>query len=348
MTSSKRFEALDSFRGIAALMVAFYHFMMMDGQTDLSANVQNHIIRNLWLFTDFFFVLSGFVLSYRYYARATPIQSLLKSRFYRLFPLHWFTMILACGMVLAVDGMSLDLVLRLIVNGTNAQIFFSQLDTLNAPSWSISVEFYFSILLGIVFVLLPSRFFIVAALATAILCAAGLFFLTQALNVTYGFGWIRGLLGLSVGCVIWFCYQKLSRYDVSFWWATLLEFVAVSLLACSIVIYARIWFLWPVFLYGLIVMIYAREAGALSIILKRHVFLYLGKISYSLYLNHLILLLLIQSVLLICGITHDMMINGDNPWILPAALAVYIAVLLPCSAWTYKYVECYWQNKSKK
>lgn len=325
-------------------MVALFHFIMMDGQTGTFANVQGYIIPHLWLFTDFFFVLSGFILSYRYYSRSTSVLSLLKSRFYRLFPLHLFTTFLACALVLVVDGASKDLVLRIIVNVVNLQIFFPGLDTLNAPSWSISVEFYFSILLGVVFMLLPSRFFLVAVII-ALLSALGLTALMTTLNVSYGLGWIRGLFGLSFGCVIWVFYQKLDRYKISYKWATCWEMFSIALLAGSIVFYGHIWFLLPVFLYGLIVVVYARDAGAISVFLKHNVFLYLGKISYSLYLNHLLIMLLMQSVLLIFGITHDMLVNNSNPWFLLSAVAIYFAILLPCSAWTYKNVECYWQKK---
>lgn len=345
--SLRRFEVLDSFRGLAALMVAFFHFMVIDGQSDLFPDVKNEVIHNLWLFTDFFFVLSGFILSYRYYSRATPLASLLKARFFRLFPLHLFTTFVACGLVLAADGAPKDFVLRILANITNLQIFFPGLDTLNGPSWSISVEFYFSLLLGGIFMMVPSRF-LLASIMIVLLSAAGLMMLTDTLSVTYGIGWLRGLLGLAVGCLTWWGYQKLDCYKLSYRTSTILEVFLLLLLVESIIFYKVIWFLAPVFLYGLIVLLFAREAGWLSAFTKKKFFLFMGKISYSLYLNHLMVLLLLQSFLLVMGVTHDMIINSSNPLILPAGLVVYFGILIPCSAWTYKNVELYWQKKRNK
>ena len=56
----QRFVALDSLRGICALMVAIYHF----STNSLLANIP--FIENGYLFVDFFFVLSGFVIASSY------------------------------------------------------------------------------------------------------------------------------------------------------------------------------------------------------------------------------------------------------------------------------------------
>ena len=55
-----RFAALDSWRGIAALLVALLHFRFLGHFYSLD------FVRNSWLFVDFFFVLSGFVITHAY------------------------------------------------------------------------------------------------------------------------------------------------------------------------------------------------------------------------------------------------------------------------------------------
>lgn len=60
-----RFDALDGWRGIAALMVSLFHF-----------NAYHHFvaspfIRNAHLYVDFFFVLSGFVIAHAYADKLT-------------------------------------------------------------------------------------------------------------------------------------------------------------------------------------------------------------------------------------------------------------------------------------
>jgi len=57
--SHDRYVALDSLRGISALMVALYHCAIAP---------MSHlpILKNSYLFVDFFFVLSGFVIATSY------------------------------------------------------------------------------------------------------------------------------------------------------------------------------------------------------------------------------------------------------------------------------------------
>lgn len=56
----EHFIALDSWRGICALMLAVYHFPI-NGWMDT-----NGLISNSKMFVDFFFVLSGFVIAANY------------------------------------------------------------------------------------------------------------------------------------------------------------------------------------------------------------------------------------------------------------------------------------------
>jgi peptidoglycan/LPS O-acetylase OafA/YrhL len=49
----KRFAALDGWRGVCAVLVALHHFSANGTIAALP------LIRNAWLFVDFFFVLSG-------------------------------------------------------------------------------------------------------------------------------------------------------------------------------------------------------------------------------------------------------------------------------------------------
>jgi peptidoglycan/LPS O-acetylase OafA/YrhL len=82
-----RFVVLDSWRGIAALLVVLFH-----------GRYQSHIyavplIRHGWLAVDFFFVLSGFVISYAYGRRIATGRDLgvfLIRRTGRIWPLHVF------------------------------------------------------------------------------------------------------------------------------------------------------------------------------------------------------------------------------------------------------------------
>ena len=63
-----RFTALDGWRGICALLVALYHFHATSHFEQLA------FIRHAYLLVDFFFVLSGFVITYAYWARLHTLR----------------------------------------------------------------------------------------------------------------------------------------------------------------------------------------------------------------------------------------------------------------------------------
>src|SRR5258708_32734760 len=80
-----RFQALDGWRGIAALWVALYHSPFYGHLYGVP------LVRNAYLFVDLFFVLSGFVISHAYADRlgdGKAVLVFLIRRFGRLWPLH--------------------------------------------------------------------------------------------------------------------------------------------------------------------------------------------------------------------------------------------------------------------
>ena len=84
-----RIHKLDGLRGFCSLMVVFYHYP----QSFLPDFIfRNFFIRESWSFVDFFFVLSGFVISYNYSTLSNPNDFWLyiKKRIIRLYPLLFF------------------------------------------------------------------------------------------------------------------------------------------------------------------------------------------------------------------------------------------------------------------
>src|SRR5215467_5563526 len=99
-TAVKRFEVLDSWRGICAMMVVLYHVPEFFFFSDLA------VIRSGWLFVDFFFVLSGFVITYAYGSELANFRDagqFIMKRFFRLYPLHFCTFAAFLGWMLLFD-----------------------------------------------------------------------------------------------------------------------------------------------------------------------------------------------------------------------------------------------------
>src|SRR5262245_62777512 len=85
----RRYVALDSWRGIAALLVALHHFSAS------GAICASGLVQGAWMCVDFFFVLSGFVIAANYrdrLARGFSAMHFMLLRWGRLYPLHVATL----------------------------------------------------------------------------------------------------------------------------------------------------------------------------------------------------------------------------------------------------------------
>ncbi len=68
--AAERYVVLDSWRGICAILVALFHFPL---QWHFQSTT---FVRGSWLFVDFFFVLSGFVIAHAYAGKLSTRRDL--------------------------------------------------------------------------------------------------------------------------------------------------------------------------------------------------------------------------------------------------------------------------------
>ena len=86
---NRRLQVLDAQRGLCALFVALFHARGLSHFSGLS------FVQGSWLFVDFFFVLSGFVIALVYLDEIDGVPALVGfviRRFGRLWPLHAFVL----------------------------------------------------------------------------------------------------------------------------------------------------------------------------------------------------------------------------------------------------------------
>jgi len=195
---------LDSIRGIAATSVVIHHLLLMP--TFLAAFPHNAWInwsffRSAWLLVDLFFVLSGIVMTLSYvdgeFGRFS-LREFMVRRLARVYPLH-IVMLLAnllfrlmrIGLVMA--GVVVAVPTAFEVNNTYSFILnlfllhsmgFVDYLSWNAPSWSISVEFYTYLAFGLVLLLAQRfgstlHFYVAAALIALASLAFSLFGMGQ-------------------------------------------------------------------------------------------------------------------------------------------------------------------------
>jgi peptidoglycan/LPS O-acetylase OafA/YrhL len=299
-TGKKHFRVLDSWRGVAALLVALFHLNLYSLIYSLD------FVRNAYLFVDFFFVLSGFVITYSYADRLksfNDLGSFAIRRFARLWPLHVvvlsaFLVVESSKAVLAARGASFYLppftgtnsLDTIPVNLAFGQSFgLVQHLTWNAPSWSICAEFWTYLVFGIVLVisstwLMRSRL-AASGLISLILVGSILslvLFAPHGIDVSYDLGFVRCLYGFFIGHLTYRLYQVTPKAVVDsrlVEWAMLIVIVEFVSLAGR----SEYSLLAPL-VFAAAVFVFAFEAGPVSRLMSNGVNDWLGKISYSIYM----------------------------------------------------------------
>src|SRR5467141_1595721 len=218
----QRFLVLDSWRGIAACLVALFH---LDAYSHLYGVP---FLRNSWLFVDFFFVLSGFVIAANYQQRLLDgfgVGRFLLLRLGRLYPLH-FTM-LAVGvavklLAILVPALSSntqaapapfstpqeapDTILAnlLLVHSLHLYDFY----TWTAQSWSISTEFYTYVIFAACLIGLRKHAWIAllfAMIGGPVLIAK---LSERNMDTVNDWGIIRCIYGFAAGAISWNIHRK--------------------------------------------------------------------------------------------------------------------------------------------
>lgn len=282
----ERFIALDSLRGIAALFIVFYH-MGPFGWVAAWPPFQSG-----WMMVDFFFVLSGFVIAMSYGARLAQGYSrgsFLLIRFGRVFPLH----------LAVVAGFTLleFTVFRPVmgeahgwwewVRGTFLlDAFATGAGNFYAPvSWAVGVEMVLYALAALLF----GRGMLGTA-AAVLLAAAGAWGMATHFKV-FGFGFLlqRGLFDFAIGVLAWLLHQRLAGLQPGATLLTLAELVLVGLVVWLLYLPGKdgSWVVLAAPLYALAVLVFARDRGLLARALHAKPFLWLGQLSFALFMVHL-------------------------------------------------------------
>lgn len=314
-----RFGALDGWRGVCAILIAILHLNVVSWISGLP------VISYSYLFVDFFFVLSGFVIAHAYIDRIQDRYSLLNfliRRFGRIYPLHFFVLSILVVIELfrlaaSVAGVHMEVqpfthatsLDKLATNLVLAQsLGLHDAGSWNYPSWSISVEFYTYIIFGALLLATYSlrmwvrnNIFIVAMMTSATILIVNS---RTGMFTTFELGLYRCIFGFLAGVMTYRAYRVASgigpftghpdRSQNRLWRllsnrssAAALELLAVFAVILFVILakYGRMSFAAPI-IFSVAVFIFAHEAGPISTLLRSRPFALLGKLSYSIYMIH--------------------------------------------------------------
>jgi len=350
-----RFEALDAWRGLAALMVALFHLSAAGWFYDIPA------VRNGGVAVPLFFVLSGFVIHHAYGERlgdATAAWRFVVRRFGRLYPLHLFTLGLLVGLelvklILTQGGVAAG---QAPFTGVNSlENLAAQLVLLqavipfgyygwNGPSWSISVEWAAYLVFAVV-ALTAGRSARAVTLGLALVSGMILIALEVFLPTVgkmEGGGLALAIFGFFSGGLVYRAWGLLKARG----WkgGTGAEIVAWIVLA------SLFWFQQPsesiqIVGFAFVILIFAFEGGIASRWLRQEAFQFLGRISYSIYLVHFVLVSLLGGVVrTLQGVTGAALMQGEvmdfgPPGSMDVLAVVYLAVVVLCAWGTYVWIE---------
>lgn len=351
----ERFYALDGLRGVCALAVVVFHMDWLDSVTGLD------FFRGSFLFVEFFFVLSGFVLAHRFQVKgASSFSHFMKARFFRLYPLHiaMFALIVLYQFmhmsVNSVYGLNLgiepftakyafdEIIPHLLLIQSWSSNFNSV--SFNGSSWSISIEFYMYAMLFFSIVTFRSHqvlsWIAVSLMTFGCLVTKSDFIPSEVL---------RGLSCFFGGAVFYTVYLRVSKASLSYKLATFLELVLLVVIIAAIQFKHDYRSILVSVLFVLAVLLLAFEGGFFSKLLMKKSMQTLGVLSYSVYLTHGVLLLYFRAILTTLDehMTIELMpvIDGVRYMNFGSTVANNFGVLLILvlsvllSRYTYKYIE---------
>ena len=337
----ERFHVLDAFRGIFSFIVVFYHMREMN----ISFLVQNDFVGHGYLFVDFFFVLSGFVIAYNYDNRLTnysQLTSFLNKRFFRLYPLHITVLLMFVVYVFLRQAIGNPVTERVGLNTFFTSLFlvnsvkFPGINegSWNMPSWSISAEMISYLAFGLLLVLagkLRSYKTILYIFAIAISILA-MQLIGGSLLISYNNGFIRGMIGFFSGALTFKIYQMIKSKPTVLV-ASVLE--AITILSVIFFVSMTAYFSFSIFyelLFMTTILVFAFEKGIVSrAILSIPLLRKMGAISYSVYLNHFLIIIGIDIV--------TKKFSMQSQWIDTGLVIVLAFVVYFVSSWTFKNIE---------
>ncbi|OGT72109.1 MAG: hypothetical protein A3H44_07635 [Gammaproteobacteria bacterium RIFCSPLOWO2_02_FULL_57_10] len=360
---AQRIEELESVRGLAALLVVCFHIPPWHSLRDMS------LINNSYLMVDLFFVLSGFVIFNAWHDRISSARDLLRFqflRFGRLYPVHLLFLcvfvFIEVAKLLAESGFGLTSPNSAAFRENNLLALLQQLflfqaiwpagnaDTFNAPAWSISVEFYTYLIFAVV-TLLGGRgrniaFAVLAILALGLLTGAS--FKSAYL--------LRGIAGFFIGCLVAVAIThsrgRSWKVDVPSWASTLVLVMLVLFLVLK-TDSSRDPFIYLLSSLLLLTLVVQRD-GILNRMLRQRFLVWLGTISYSVYMSHLAVIWGVnQFIRLILQRPEAVGADGISvpqlaAWEMLLAIGVVMGAVIMVSVLVYRLVEQPWRVRSRE
>jgi peptidoglycan/LPS O-acetylase OafA/YrhL len=360
------FENLDGFRGIAAFFVVFAHMSYWFQYPNTAAFKAYKYILSFGeaggrLGVIFFFVLSGFLITYLMFIEQKNTDKIGMKNFYtrrvlRIWPLYFFTLFIGfCVypfLVASHGGDPHENASPLLYSlfSANFDHIYNGFPTCHmlGVQWSVSVEEQFYLIWPLIVIIFSKHKFFPYILCVLILISESFSFLmTNRLNaVDYHF--LTCLRYLTFGALLsYFCFNKEEKV-IEFVSSISIKMNKLIYVVCLVVLflqntitgffpnYIYMYHIVPVLFFGYIIVEQNFSRTSFYKIKNFPTLTWLGKISYGLYLTHMIAI----------SIVIGLFTNGEEYVLLKDILTIGIAILI--SALSFYTLEKYFLSLKTK
>ena len=336
-------RALAGARAIPPLILVLFHYCEDPTRGYRGAKWFDLPVGKGYIWVEFFFILSGFVLTYVYGSRwremwrAKSYVRFIETRLTRLYPLHLFMLFVILFMMIALNAIAAHYGYLSIYeerwhpinSGSSfiANLFLVQAWnmfpylTWNGASWFVSVEFLLCLLIPVYFAI--SRGGLWSALLLIVAGAGGLTLLAvtskHGLDLTFHNGIWRGMSDFAMGVGLAVLYDAVKARGGAAWPTTahsLMQLAAFGVLLWAI--YDTGWAHRPEDIYTALAMVpfifaLSFDRGVLARFFQTRLLLTLGEWSYAIYMGQTACLQLLRHLRL-----HDYPAATDiilgRPW----------------------------------
>lgn len=345
------FYGIDFLRWFSALVIVLYHYCLHFRIEGINYNqFLNYLVENREYaphFVYLFWAISGFVLTNIYIHREVTLKKFFISRFARLYPLHFITLIIVATLQFislvwfneTQEGYRNDLY-HFILHLFFASDWGFQNDwSFNTPVWSVSIEFptYFLFFFTLIFlkkikILYPIFmiliFYYLVPEIVEYIYSNKLIVFNKWQKLAF-FNFTSCIFYFFMGTFTYFCHLKLKKYT-----KLTLSFTSVIIIICLYLLNTsnkNLDFIpATILLFFSIILFVASLDSFMDKNSKR--ILFLGNTSYSIYLLHfplqLVLMLLIKKLSIDIAIFQNFLI-----------FLLFLIILQIISLISYKYVE---------
>ncbi len=317
MAAEKRpgqIRALMGARALPPLLLVLYHYH--EGHGYQHWRVFDVFIAKGYLWVEFFFALSGFILVHVYGPRLSALWTragwldFLKTRLARLYPLHIATLFIMLFMMIVANAFAAwggyysfynnpayhpyatfwSFIANLFL--VQAWHLFPRLSW-NGVSWFVSVEFFLCLIFPIYLWIASGRVWRAILLFAAGFATLYLLALTShhGLDITFDFGIVRGMADFAIGVGLAMLYRALRARGADNW--PDMYFTAAQIVVTALFLYAvyntgwshrvaDFWIVPPLFL---LILTIAFDRGLLAHALQTRPLLALGEWSFAIYMG---------------------------------------------------------------